>query len=169
MTNYDTNNAGIEYTAKGEVIEENIEAEELPKHSNGDNVALRSPNEKLCWTESLGANIINLDGYFHADWRFGYDQIQLNNNRVFIVEDIEMSLILPKDELLEAAEKRAEEDMTHFAYILGGWACQALGADHIDAVSAKKIEGVFNEVMQDETIPTPDDATCEVYDGGASQ
>jgi hypothetical protein len=165
MTDWNDFNAGIEYTAKGELIED-VEVEDLPKHSDGENVALRSDGHRLCWTEDLGANIINLDGYLHDDWSFGYDEIKFAEGRILIPEVIEMDFVFPLDELIEGAEQRAGEDASNVAYVLGGWTCQASGADHVTESSAKTIRRAFQKVMKSDEYDTPEDATTEVYHGG---
>lgn len=158
--------AGIAYEAIGEIRNEQVEADDLPKFSDGNNVALHSEVSNLRWTESLGANLINVDGYLVDDWRSDGDEITLDGGKSFIADKITMDFVLPKDELIGAAKIRAAEDSTHFAYVLGGWAYQAKQADHLTESSKRRFEKVFIQVTRGDEHDTPDDATSEEYHGG---
>lgn len=153
---------------EGTLIED-TEADGLPKHSDGDNVAMWTEGHALRWTEDLGINIINLGAYLHDHWNEGCQkEIEIKEDRTFVPDwsTTTMSLVLPKDELIEAAKMKADEDRSHFIYVLGNWTYLARKGDHVADSSATRLKRIFDEVMENNDYNPPEDATTAEYGGG---
>lgn len=153
-------NSGIEYKATGEVVEE-INASSL----HTENIALRK-EARLNWTEEIGKNLVNLDGVIQCT--LSCDEIVEIEDRMFEVENIERHLVLPKDEVIEAASRRAAEDATNIGYVLGNWAYQAEKAQQmglLDRESKARLEYIFQDVINSDNYDTANNAEIEAGGG----
>lgn len=168
--NWDEMDIGIAYEIEGEVVED-VEAKRLPKHSDGSNVALWG-TQTLCWTEDLGANVINLYGYLGSHWNEdGPREIELNDGRTFIPEwdTAEVSLRMSLEATVKAAKARADEGNVHFGYVLAGWINQAELRTHIADESARKLRRYLKKLKDHPDIDLPDDINTDDYRGGVDR
>lgn len=160
-TNFNDFSGRIAYKIKGTVVSE--------KEVEDDSIEAMQLLEEawVDFEEVLGANMVNLDAYFSEDWA---EHIHVNfdfEDRTFSPDwnSAEAGLHIPKEELIQAAEQRAEEDNTELGYVLGDWSYRAEKADHI------RYDGVLVDTFAEVQARNdqPDDASDRIYGGGRYQ
>jgi len=162
-TDWDTFTSRVVYEMEGSLVEQ-PDPESINRRATE---ARLMADTTLEYDEVLKANIINLDSWLRDDWaerRPG--EMEIDGARVFVPDyrnGVEVRLDLFLDEVVEAAEQRANEDATHPAYVLGSWSHLADEADHIKSGHGT-IRKAFERVTERDDAPK--DATDEEYGGG---
>jgi hypothetical protein len=162
MTNYKTYDSRVIYEMEGH-LRTNLNTDNFTRATE----ASVTNEADLKYDELLHANIINLDSWLMPSWAERLsEKIELENG-VFYPDfnNTTVRLDLRSNELVEAAQQRADEDCTEAAYILGSWVYLAEKRDHIP--SAYTIQTAFERVSG--WPNQPDDATTEEYRGGQDE
>lgn len=159
MSDFSDFDSRICYEMEGWVFED-IDTDQFTRATEAQAVS----EMDLKFDEQLFANIINLDGWLHDHWaeRMAHE-FDIGDGRTFEPDwkEVTVRLDLFRDEVIEAAEKRAAEDHTEAAYVLGSWVYLAEEASHIPMCTELKM--AYKEIAKREG--QPDDSTTENYEG----
>lgn len=160
MTDFEDFGSRVTYEMEG-WVHEDIDTDNFTRATESQ----LTTEADLKFDELLFANIINLDSWLHVTWKERMArEIEIHPNRTFVPnwDEVTVRLDLYNDEVIEAAEKRAAEDHTEAAYVLGGWVHLAEKRDHIP--SAYDLQSAYERVAERED--QPDDSTTEEHHGG---
>jgi hypothetical protein len=168
--NYDQFRTRVHIEVMGTVVTD-VPSAQLPGSGKESGTLRSSTNSDLSWAESLGKNIINLEAWLHGHYLETIEaprEMTLNATETFCPDwdTAELGLETRTREVVIGARQRAVEDHTHFLYVLGNWAYLADKNDHVNPLTARRLEQIF-EIAKSASVNPPKDATTDEFRGGA--
>lgn len=164
MTDWEGSEARAIYEVEGRIELATEDPESIGFNQDTTNVSFCG--SELEQVEELGANIVNIDGWFNPVKFYEAPQIlDMGDGAKFIPDygTVELRFDVPRGELIDAAKQRAAEDETHIAYVLGDWAYRAENCGHVE--SSKPFSRAFGWAKLN-IEDWPEDATTEEAGGG---